>query len=68
MEGVREPLMLLFNIPPPTCESRLLALPAPAQAWPCLRAQRTLLMVEYAQQKITWPERIEPKNSALVSC
>jgi hypothetical protein len=33
----------------------MLALPAPAQARPGLRAQRTLVRAEYAQRKITWP-------------
>jgi hypothetical protein len=67
MKGVSGPLMLWFNIPPPVCESRLLALPAPAQTQSCLWAQLTLVRVEYVQRKIAWSERIEPKTSALVS-
>jgi hypothetical protein len=68
MEGARGPLMLYSNIPPPACEPRLLALPAPAQAWPCLWAQRTLVRVEYVQQKNAWPGEIELNTSALVPC
>jgi hypothetical protein len=56
------------NIPPPMCEPWLLALPAPDQARPWLRAQRTLVRVEYVQWKIVWPVEIEPKTSALVPC
>jgi hypothetical protein len=52
MKGVSGPLMLWFNIPPPVCESWLLALPAPAQTQSCLWAQLTLVRVEYAQRKI----------------
>jgi hypothetical protein len=60
--------MLYSNILSTMCESWLLALSVLAQVWLCLWVQRTLVMVEYAQRKISWPGEIEPKTSVLIPC
>jgi hypothetical protein len=53
--------------PPPACEPRLLTLPAPAQARPCLQVHRTLVRMEYAQLQEMSVRRILPSTYSLVS-
>jgi hypothetical protein len=60
--------MLEPNISPYACEPRLLTLCDRAQTRLYLRTQRTLVRVEYVQQKIIWPREIKHKISTLIPC